>query len=166
MCWSNRSFNTPLWQTSGIWLSYNYVQGVGNLTVKALLGVGNLTFIWVGWGKLNHKMAGFRWFFVFLFFWRGEAKLLTTVALRDMPFASNLRNWNFTFRNLKFRACKLQSLSLGMLNFQFWKISCFETQSYEFANSKFWVSKLKISSYSTQNFAFRNSKFRVCKLEI
>ena len=30
-------------------------RGVGNLTGKAFPGVGNLTFAWVGWGKLNRK---------------------------------------------------------------------------------------------------------------
>ena len=30
-------------------------QGVGNLTGKAFPMVGNLTFAWVGWGKLNWK---------------------------------------------------------------------------------------------------------------
>ena len=28
---------------------------MGNLTGKAFPGVGNLTFAWVGWGKLNRK---------------------------------------------------------------------------------------------------------------
>ena len=30
-------------------------RGVGNLTGKSFPGVGNLTFAWVGWGKLNRK---------------------------------------------------------------------------------------------------------------
>ena len=47
---SNRKFNIPR-KTSGTFCA----RGVGNLTGKAFRGVGNLNFVWLGWGKLNRR---------------------------------------------------------------------------------------------------------------
>ena len=40
---SNRNFNISPWANPG------------HLTIFCARGVGNLTFAWVGWGKLNRK---------------------------------------------------------------------------------------------------------------
>ena len=40
---SNRNFNIPRRANPG------------HLTISCALGVGNLTFTWVGWGRLNQK---------------------------------------------------------------------------------------------------------------
>ena len=47
---SNRKFNIPR-KTSGTFCA----RGVGNLMGKAFRGVGNLNFVWLGWGKLNRR---------------------------------------------------------------------------------------------------------------
>ena len=58
---SNRNFNTPSRpRENPEHLTIFCARGVGNLTGKAFLGVGNLTFAWVGWAKLNRK-----WLFLF-----------------------------------------------------------------------------------------------------
>ena len=52
---SNGNFNIPPPRANPGHLTTFCAWGVGNLTGKAFLGVGNLTFAWVGWGKLNRK---------------------------------------------------------------------------------------------------------------
>ena len=52
---SNRNFNIPPPRANPGHLTIFCARGVGNLTGKAFPGVGNLTFAWVGWGKLNWK---------------------------------------------------------------------------------------------------------------
>ena len=55
---SNRNFNTPAPPTSWANLGHLIIfcsRGVGNLAGKTFPMVGNSTFVWVGWGKLNRK---------------------------------------------------------------------------------------------------------------
>ena len=59
---SNRNFNIPPRANPGH-LTIFCARGVGNLTGKAFPGVGNLTFAWVGWGKLNRKCQASNGFF-------------------------------------------------------------------------------------------------------
>ena len=56
---SNRNFNIPPPRANPGHLTTFCARGVGNLTGKAFPGVGNLTFAWVGWGKLNRKCQVF-----------------------------------------------------------------------------------------------------------
>ena len=66
-------------------------RGVGNLTGKAFLGVGNLTFAWVGWGKLNLKCQVSNRFF----FWASLTAINTCLDEmeefkgRDIAFVSD-----------------------------------------------------------------------------
>ena len=76
---SNRNFNIPPRANPGH-LTIFCARGVGNLTGKAFPGVGNLTFAWVGWGKLNRKCQVSNGFF----FWAPKSLTAINTCLDEM----------------------------------------------------------------------------------
>ena len=81
---SNRNFNIPPPRANPGHLTIFCARGVGNLTGKSFPGVGNLTFAWVGWGKLNRKCQVSNGFF----FGRRRT-CLDEIGGRDIAFVSD-----------------------------------------------------------------------------
>ena len=106
---SNRNFNIP--RANFGHLTIFYARKRGNLTGKAFLRMGNLTFAWVVGGKIEPLLSGFKRLVA------REGHAVSWLVLRTRNFDLR-KTWN------------LDILPLQTRNFAFRKISRYETQNY------------------------------------